>query len=851
MSGTQFSVEIQPIIPRALARLEELANDLVYSWSRQVRTLFAYLDPDLWHTCGHNPKVFLRRVPQHKLDEAARNLAYLQDYHGVLSDYDTYRAKEVNPKIIHLLDPARDLIAYFCAEFGLHESLPLYSGGLGILAGDYCKAASDLGLPFVAVGLLYRAGYFDQTIDGRGNQQLRLGPLEFSDLPISAVLDAEGRHLTVAVDLPGRRVDISVWQAVLGHIRLFLLDTDSETNHPPDRQITYQLYGGDHNRRIQQEIVLGIGGVRALRAMGLMPTIWHINEGHAAFMVLERCRELVESGLDFCAVLERIAAATVFTTHTPVPAGHDIFTREMMLHYFHGFIHQLGISEETFLQLGATPSHTGGFNQTALALRGSRFHNGVSQIHGEVAARMEAYVWPEVPPSETPLDYITNGIHVPTFLAAAWVNLFDLRWGVQWRNEFLNRTFWERIDDLPDSAFWSVHQLLRFDLLREIKVRATAQFRRNGYSPSLIKRLTRYLGTDGDMLVLGFARRFATYKRATLLFTDPERLARLLSDPNRPVLVIFSGKAHPHDLPGQELIRAVYRFSLRPEFEGKILVLEGYDLALARKLVTGVDIWLNTPQYPLEACGTSGMKAGVNGVINLSVLDGWWAEGYDGENGWAITPHAEAMPAENYVHLEAQELLNILEYEAIPLYYERNRQGYSPAWIKKAKASMKSLIPRYNTERMVMDYVRRFYSPAIRQQALLSAHDSLAAIELAHWKKRIAHGWPEVRLHLIAGPRARVKAGESLKFIVAVRLGRLTPEDVVMECIVGSGTEPGRFAIKETHPFVPKGRNAEDETLFELEFTPSRFGLQDYKLRLYPYHPLLTHRFETGLMIWI
>jgi len=850
MSGTRFSIEVQPIIPKALSRLEELANDLVYTWSRPVRMLFAQLDRDLWEACGHNPKVFLRRVDQQKLDAAARNLSYLQEYRAVLSDYDTYRAKETNPLITPLLDPEHDLIAYFCAEFGFHESLPIYSGGLGILAGDYCKAASDLGLPFIAVGLLYRVGYFEQTIDGHGNQQLRLSDLEFSSLPVRPVIAADGRHLTVPLELPGRQVNVSVWEAVLGHIRLYLLDTNLATNTEADRQITFQLYGGDHGTRMEQEIVLGIGGVRALRALGLKPTVWHVNEGHPAFLVLERCREMVESGVDFGPAFEQVAAATVFTTHTPVAAGHDIFSTETMLRYFRDFIPRLGISEEIFLQLGATRDGAIAFSQTALALRGSRFHNAVSRIHRGVAARTEAYVWPHVSPHENPMDSITNGVHVPTFLAAAWANLFDLRWGTQWRNELLNRDFWRRIDELPHSAFWSVRQLLKFDLLQAVKARLTVQLRGNGSSASRIERLTRYLNGESDILVIGFARRFATYKRATLLLTDLGRLARILNDPERLVMVVFSGKAHPHDLPGQELIRVVHQCALRPEFEGKILLLEGYDMSLARRLVMGVDVWLNTPRYPLEACGTSGMKAGVNGVINLSVLDGWWAEGYDSTNGWALTPQS-ATGADSSEQLDAIELLDILEYEVIPLYYERNRQGYSAAWIKKAKASMKSVIPQYNAERMVMEYVRKFYSAASQQQARLKMHGSAGAMEIAQWKHRIAQHWPRVRMRLVDPPPTRILPGERLRLRIAARLGPLSAEDVVAECIVGSEIESGRFDIQETHSLQAKGPDHDGETMFELDMAAPRFGLQDYKLRLYPYHKLLTHRFEIGLMLWI
>ncbi len=849
MTGTRFDLEVRPVLPTVLARLEELANDLVYSWNRPIRTLFAHLDRDLWHACGHSLKIFLRRVAQDKLEAAANNLVYLQDYRSVLSDYDTYLAKEVNPEVRTLIDPSRNLIAYFCAEFGLHESLPIYSGGLGILAGDHCKAASDLGLPFVAVGLLYRVGSFEQTLDGAGNQQLKPSRLELNDLPISPVLDARQSPLTVAVELPGREVVIQLWQARVGHIRLFLLDTDVSANSSEDRHITHQLYGGDKHTRIQQEMVLGIGGARALHALGIAPTVWHINEGHAAFLVLERCRALVESGIGFGAALEQVAAGTVFTTHTPVPAGHDIFDASMVGHYFQGFRERLGLCEEEFLRLGISTNHGGDFNQTALAFRGSRFHNGVSRTHTETAARMEATIWPEIPAHENPIECIANGVHVQTFLAAAWVHLFDLRFGIQWRNELLNEAFWERIDDLPNSALWSTHQLLKSDLMKELRERAGAQFRRNGYSQSLINRLTRHLGPDDDILIIGCARRFATYKRATLVFSDPARLARLMNNPDRPFLIVFSGKAHPHDGPGQELIRAVHEWSRQPQFEGKVLLIEGYDLALARRLVTGVDVWLNTPRYPLEASGTSGMKAGINGVPHLSILDGWWPEGYDGRNGWGIAPQSASMPAEPHAHAEAQELLDILEYEVIPLYYDRNRQGYSPGWINKVKASMKSLIPRYGAERMVMDYVRKFYSRAALQQERLAADNFAAAIELAQWKQRVGECWPKVRLQLLDQPKSSVRTGEQLTFCAAVHLGDLSVEDVVMECLLGSERDD-LYVASETHRFTAKDTNAEGKTRFELELTPGS-GLQTYKLRLYPYHRLLTHRFETGLMKWI
>jgi len=856
MSGTRFSLEVQPRIPAKLARLEELANDLLYSWDRQVRGLFFRLDRELWESCGHNPKVFMRRVSQERLDEATEDRIFMEDYNRALSVYDSYNQAPMRSDLDTLLDPDKDLIAYFCAEFGFHESVPIYSGGLGILAGDHCKAASDLGLPFIAVGLLYRQGYFNQTIDGQGNQVAHYAPTDFADLPVAPALDAQGNEVHVDVQLPGRRVMLKVWHAKAGHIDLYLLDSDLPDNRSEDRRITYQLYGGDVNTRIQQETVLGIGGVRALDALALVPTVWHINEGHAAFQILERCRRLVADGADFDSALELVAAATVFTTHTPVPAGHDIFDPQLFSNYFEGYARELGIPLEKLRELGNSPSNHGGFNMTALALRASRHHNGVSRIHGGVASRMEGYIWPQIPHDENPIGYVTNGVHVPTFLARDWVNLFDMRFDREWRSELLNEEYWERIDDIPDQSYWSVRQTLKAELLDDVCARATRQCRRNGVSEVVIERLTRHLSAkETDVLTLGFARRFATYKRATLMFSDPQRLARLLGDPERPVVMLFAGKAHPHDVPGQELIRAVHEYSRRPEFEGKIVLLEDYDLALARKLVTGVDVWVNNPQYPLEASGTSGQKAGINGVINLSVLDGWWGEGYNEENGWAITPHGPQYDADFRDREESQALLDLLEEQVIPLYYRRNGHGYSDGWVHKSKASMKSIMPHFNAQRMVMDYVKYYYVPAKDYCRALAAEELAPTRELAAWRARIQERWPGTRMKRIDPAVPKMTHGDTLPIRVAAELNGLTAEDVVVECLVGVEDEAGEFQVKDRFVLQaePAGEGAAPggEVLFSLDLCPRLSGLQYYKLRMYPYHRLLAHPFETGCMIWL
>jgi starch phosphorylase len=852
MSGTRFTLEVQPRIPDSLKRLEQLANDLFYSWDRQVRRLFTRLDKDLWGTSGHNPKTFLRRISQQRLEEAAEDRVFMEDFQRVLSAYDTYLEQGTHPDVQEYLDPDEDLIAYFCAEFGFHESLPIYSGGLGILAGDHCKAASDLGIPFVAIGILYRQGYFTQTIDEHGNQVAHYTPTDFQQLPLQQVTEDSGKPLVVDVDIQGRKVFLHVWKARAGHITLYLLDSDLEENQDHDRVITHQLYGGDKSTRIQQEIVLGIGGVRTLRALGVSPTVWHINEGHSAFQILERCRECVTKGHDFATALEVVAAGTVFTTHTPVAAGHDIFDHDLISGYFRDYIKELGIDMQRFLELGSTPGNPGSFNQTALALRGSRFHNGVSRIHGGVASKMEGYIWPQVPHEENPIKYVTNGVHLPTFLAREWSNLYDMRFGRAWRDELLNAEYWERIDEVPDHSYWSLRQSLKAELTDNVLQRALLQYRRNGCSEALMERLTRNLVRDeSDILTIGFARRFATYKRATLLFSDPERLKRMLNDADRPVLIIFAGKAHPHDVPGQELIRTIHQYTFDPDFIGKIIMIEGYDLALARKLVTGVDVWLNTPEYPLEASGTSGQKASMNGVINLSVLDGWWAEGYQGDNGWAIAPHEPHFEIGYRNHEESSELLDLLEHEVIPLYYDKNSQGYSEGWVKISKASMKSAIPNFNAQRMVRDYIRNHYSPASRQSRAFAADDYREARELAAWKDKIRRHWHEVSLQRIDDSSDAILAGENLTIRVAARLGGLAQDDVIMECIVGTENAHGEFTVCETVRFAAAGKNAGGESIFELDLEPPLSGLQFYKLRMYPSNPGLSHPFETGRIIWL
>ena len=851
--GTWYALEVRPTVPERIGRLSELADDLYYAWSSDVRQLYAFLDRELWNQCGHNPKLFLRHLAQERLDEAARDPVFLQRYSSAVSAYDSYQQAEGAPAGGESLAPGRDLVAYFCAEFGLHESLPIYSGGLGILAGDHCKAASDLRLPFVAVGLLYRRGYFAQSIDAYGNQIAASQESDFSQLPISPAVDARRRPVDVSMELDGRLLVIRVWRVQCGRVPLYLLDTDVPINEPEHRAITQQLYIADPHLRLRQELVLGIGGVRALRALGLRPSAWHVNEGHPAFAILERCREEVVAGRPFEVALELVASNTVFTTHTPVPAGHDVFDHHLVRRDLGPMADALGIGIEALLDLGAGPGAQGGFNMTALAVRGARFVNGVSRVHGRVAARMLGFLWPQVPHDENPVAHVTNGVHVFTFLAREWRALFDVTFGNEWRRELTNAAYWERIATIPDAQYWNTHQAAKAELLRDLRRRAEAQYRRNGCSEVEIGRLTRRLAPElTDQLIVGFARRFATYKRATLLFGDPRRLARLLAEVDRPVLLVFAGKAHPSDLAAQQLIQTIHQLSRQPEFEGRLLLLEGYDLALGRRLVAGVDVWLNTPEYPMEASGTSGQKAGMNGVVNLSVLDGWWAEGCDGRNGWGVPGHSSGHvdPGERD-RIESQALLDLLEHEVLPLYFDRNGRGYSEGWVRRSKASMQSILPRFNAQRMVSEYARDFYAPAQRHRRQLDADGGLPAIRLAEWKQRVTAAWSRVRARRSGSHEREVRTDARVPIAIAAHLGGLDIRDVRAECLVGRAGEGDQFVVHETFVLEPHGLNEHGEAIFHRVITPPLSGLQYYKLRLYPWHPFLRHPLECGLTVWV
>lgn len=849
MAGTTYQLEVNPQLPRRLVRLEELANNLWYSWDRPTRALFSRLHPSLWHTVGHSPKAFLKRVDEKRLLDAAEDPVFLGNYNRVLSAYDTYHGEPARKNGLSGLHES-DLIAYFCAEFGFHESLPIYSGGLGILAGDHCKSASDMHLPFVGIGLLYRQGYFHQTIDSEGSQQAFYADSDFDDLPITPVV-RDGHDLRIPVELPGRTVLIRVWQARVGHVVLYLLDTDLEQNDARDRDIAHQLYGGDRTTRIEQEIVLGVGGVRTLRAAGLKPTVWHINEGHSAFLVLERIRELVAQGLDFPSALEAVAADTVFTTHTAVAAGHDQFTAEIILHYFDKWCQDLNIAIHELLALGMVGESTE-FNMTALAVRGSRFHNGVSRIHGGVSSRICSALWPQIGPEENPLTYVTNAVHVPTFLATDWHDLFDRYLGNDWSQRLTEADSWSGIHTIPDHLFWSVHQSLKSQMLYLVRHRITDQTARTHGSEAHLDRVLRLADpANPSVLTVGFARRFASYKRATLLFQNLQRLREILCDSARPVVFIFAGKAHPADQPGKDLIRQVAEVARMPEFEGRILLVEGYDLQLARRLVSGVDVWLNNPVYPFEASGTSGIKAGINGVINLSVLDGWWEEAYDGRNGWAIKPATSAADDKRRDQEEGRTLYELLQDNVVPLYYNRGPLGYSPGWVALAKHSIASVLPRFNSSRMLSEYLARLYVPAATQGRRYLTGEYGIAREVAAWKAKVRAAWPQVTARRHDQARSRIRFGETMALEVLVNLDRLSHEDVAVELLLG---RPGRLPEDrvQSYRFTHVGPvDGGPQHLFAMELVPELCGKLEYLIRVYPYHELLTHRFEMGMMRWL
>jgi starch phosphorylase len=704
-------------LPERIGRLDELANNLWWSWHPQARDLFRVLDYPLWRLSEHNPVKQLREISADKLSAAAIDPTFLNLYDSVMAAFDVeISAKDswFTTKYPNILDGP---VAYFSMEFAIHNSLPIYAGGLGILAGDMCKEASDLGLPLVGVGFMYPQGYFHQHISAQGWQEEAYEQLNFDEAPITPINPVHRSKWCgplIQLKLDGRPFYIGVWQVRLGRGNLYLLCCDVEGNTPQDQQLCARLYTADQEQRIRQEILLGIGGVRVLRALGIKPSIWHANEGHCAFMMLERVREEIEKGATFAEALQKVRALTVFTTHTPVPAGHDVFPIPLVERYFHGYWESLGINQETFLQLGRQDTSDQTFNMTVLALKMAGHRNAVSQLHGKVTRRMWHGLWPKAKEDEVPISHITNGIHVPTWIAREMNLLYQKHLGQDALKRCDDTSFRELILSIPDEALWAVRQTLKRKLMAAMLERARQRAAEREVKAYQLLAMGALL--DPEVLTIGFARRFTEYKRPALIFHDIERLRRIVTDKWHPVQIVFAGKSHPADFPSKQLLQRVYNLAAGRQFQGRIAFIEGYDMHMAHYLVQGVDVWLNAPRRLREASGTSGMKAAVNGVPHLSVRDGWWHEGYNNTNSWAIGDGAEEYDPREEDKQDAAALYRLLEEEIVPLYYQRDRDGVPHGWIHMVKEAIGSIVPIFCTRRMLKEYIEQMYVPAARGQ---------------------------------------------------------------------------------------------------------------------------------------
>lgn len=713
------SMEMTPI-PERIIRLVEIAYNLWWSWHPEAQELFKRIDAKLWEDVYHNPVLFLRQVRQASLDEAASDPEFIRAYHDILTAFDEYQVFDKTWFKNTFPDKTDKPIAYFSAEFGLHECLPIYSGGLGILSGDHTKEASDLGLPFIGVGFLYPQGYFKQVITPSGDQEAIYVKVRFAEVPARPAFTADGKEVVVSVALPARnglpdrRVYAKVYKIEVGNVPLYLMDTDIHPNALEDRELSARLYGGDQEMRLAQEMMLGIGGVRALRKLDIKPAVFHLNEGHSAFLVLERARELVESGMSFAQAQEAIRKTTVFTTHTPVPAGHDAFPFHMMDKYFPTWHEQLKISRDEFLSLARQDQSWGPtFSMTVLALKMSGKHNGVSKLHGQVSREMWSWLWPNKSVAAVPISHITNGIHSETWLAPELKTLYDQYLGKNWTLRIDDQAMWNAIEHVPDDELWEIMNRLRARLINFVRKRTRQRLARLGMGQDAMQATANLL--NPHTLTIGFARRFATYKRATLIFHDTERLKRIVyGDGKHPVQFIFAGKAHPRDEPGKDFIREVYHRSHEAGLAGHLIFLEDYDINVARHLVAGVDVWMNTPRRPMEASGTSGQKAGLNGSLNFSILDGWWEEGFNGKNGWSIgNPKAEYANEYDQNHADATSIYEILEKEIVPTFYQRNAHGIPIKWMQFVKESIRTVAPQFSMTRMIKEYTTDLYVPSM------------------------------------------------------------------------------------------------------------------------------------------
>ena len=844
-------VTIVPNLPERLSPLLKIAYNLWWTWTPEAIYLFHDMDRDLWERCNHNPVALLGSIEQRRLDELERDEIFISRMEDIERELDRYlQAKTWCQQVSG--DSPHGTIAYFSAEFGLHESLPLYSGGLGILAGDHMKSASDLGLPLSGVGLLYKHGYFKQQLTPDGWQLETYPSNDFYNMPLTQVKDESGQQLMIKVEFPGRDVYAAVWSINVGRIKIYMLDTDVEQNSPEDRRITSHLYGGDLETRLQQELILGIGGIRALDAMGLTPTVCHMNEGHSAFLAVERVSQLVvKHGLSFNEAFEVVRATNVFTTHTPVPAGIDRFPPDLISRYFGRMVAAMGIDMGQFIGLGRIdPSNQSeSFCMAVLAIKMASQTNGVSRLHGEVSRKMWAQIWPQIPPHEVPITHITNGIHTLGWLSNEMATLYKRYLGPRWIDEPTNHNVWKRVAEIPAFELWRCRERLRERLISFSRSRLKKQLREKGAHGWQVKYADEVL--DPECLTIGFARRFATYKRANLIFHDIDRLKALLNDPERPVQLIFAGKAHPKDKEGKELIHQVVKHAHDPELRNRIVFIENYDIEVARHLVQGVDVWLNTPRRPLEASGTSGMKVVANGGLNLSIMDGWWDEAFNGENGWAIGSGEEYQDHAYQDEVESQLLYDILENTVIPLFYSRSSHNIPLAWVEMIKKSIMTLCPVFNTNRMVEEYANSFYLPNLMQWNVLSSDSWKEATELVHWKERVSSVWGDVRIVSVDIPLEQPpKVGDRLPIKVGVHLGHLDPKEVRVEAYIGHLDINGE--IVEGHPLPLLYTKESDGPVhyFSGKLFCLSSGRIGFTIRCYPFKKELAHKFDMGLLTW-
>ena len=840
------SILVTRHLPEKLSRLEKLSKNLWWCWNESAKDLFRSIDPEVWHKSGHNPLAVLDTVSIKRFQQLSEDKDFLSRMKAVLDEFDTYMAAKAQRK-----DPS---IAYFCMEYGLDTSLKIYSGGLGILAGDYLKETSDMNVNLVAVGLLYRYGYFNQVLSAQGYQVAGYDAQDFTKIPAVPVLDKEGNWVTTSVAFPGRNLTARLWKVEVGRTDLYLMDTDYEANIPEDREVTYHLYGGNWENRLKQELLLGVGGIRALRKLGLDPQVYHCNEGHAAFIGMERLREYIEKdNLDFNEALEVVRASSLFTTHTPVPAGHDAFDEGLLRQYIGHYLERLKVDWETLMSLGKDNPLDAGekFSMSNLAANISQNVNGVSMLHGKVSQEIFAHMYPGYLPEELFVSYVTNGVHYPTWCAPEWKPIHAKVFGPQFATHHYDKSCFEGIYGVSDKEVWSVKKQLKVKLMDFIRERLQDNSISNHYSPSELVTIMDTL--RDDVLTIGFARRFATYKRATLLFRDLDRLDKIVNNPVQPVQFLFAGKAHPADKAGQDLIKQIVDISKDPRFIGKIVFVPGYDITLAKRMVQGVDVWMNNPTRPQEASGTSGEKAAMNGTMHFSVLDGWWVEGYKEGAGWAL-PIEQAYEDNNFQNeLDAATIYQILENDIAPAYYNVDRTtGRSSEWIGYIKNTIAQVACNFTTNRMLTDYVNQYYEPQSKAAKAFKAKDFAKARELAAWKTHVRREWENVQQTWRSAPETSYDITQSKPYTASMKLqlGGLKPADVAAEVVFAQSDKHGKLHIVEVQPF--KFVSCKDgEALYEVSLLPEKTGAYQVGARIFATNPLLPHRQAFECVKWL